>query len=346
MERSAGKAQGVARLVLTPVFRALWKVTTEGLDRIPDAGGAIIAPNHVSVLDSFFVPLVLPRRITYVGKAEYMDDWKTKYVFPAIGMIPIDRSGGDSAQRALDAAAQVLEAGELFGIYPEGTRSRDGLLHKGHTGIARLALRTGVPIVPVGIVGSDDCQRPDAKLPTPFKRVHIRFGKPIEVGRYSGRADDRMVLRQITDEVMFEIRNLSGQQYVDSYATKGARAPEPAAVPGAGVPRSEETGALRPEEPAGAGPAAEPREAASDQSAAEPLHEAEVIQFPDRRSGNRDARHPAVSGGPSAGLPPSAATPSADRAAALVAVPELPEDDGVTRRSSASVLKPRPLVGV
>jgi len=220
--------QSVFRAVLTPPFRFLWSVTTEGMDNIPATGGAIVAPNHISVLDSFFVPLVLPRRITYVGKAEYMDDWKTRFLFPAMGMIPIDRSGGDSATAALDAAAGCLEAGELFGIYPEGTRARDGLLHKGHTGVARLALRTGSPIVPVGIIGSDQVQPPDAKFPAPFRRVHIRFGRPISVERYQDRANDRMVLRQIMDEVMYEIRELSGQEYVNEYA--GSKKPAAAAT--------------------------------------------------------------------------------------------------------------------
>ncbi len=218
-QRDAGKMQVAARVCLTPPFRFLWNVTTEGLENVPKEGAAIIAPNHISVLDSFFVPLCFRRRMTYVGKAEYMDSWKTKYVFPAIGMIPIDRSGGDAAQRALDAAARVLSAGELFGIYPEGTRARDGLLHKGHTGIARLALRTNSPIVPVGIIGSDLVQPADSRLPKFFRRVHLRFGKPISVEKYLDRANDRLVLRQITDEVMFEIRNLSGQDYLNTYAT-------------------------------------------------------------------------------------------------------------------------------
>ena len=205
---------------MSPFFRFFWRIHTEGLERVPSDGGALIAPNHLSVLDSFFVPLVLGRRITYVGKAEYLDDWKTKKLFPLMGMIPIDRSGGDSAARALDASAGVLECGELFGIYPEGTRSRSGDLHKGHTGVARLALRTGCPIVPVGIVGAADVQPPDAKRPKPFREVLIRFGDPIDVSRYQDRANDRLVLRQITDELMYEIRQLSGQHYVDSYATK------------------------------------------------------------------------------------------------------------------------------
>jgi 1-acyl-sn-glycerol-3-phosphate acyltransferase len=137
-------------------------------------------------------------------------------------MIPIERSGGSASERALNTAARVLESGQFFGIYPEGTRARDGRLHRGHTGPARLALRTSTPIIPVGIVGTREVQPPDAKLPKPFKRVSIRFGRPVDVTRYSARADDRMVLRQIIDEVMFEIRELSGQDYVDEYATKKA----------------------------------------------------------------------------------------------------------------------------
>jgi len=227
-DRQAGRLQTAARVVLTPPFRFLWNVTTEGLENVPDTGGVIMAPNHISVLDSFFVPLSVGRRMTYVGKAEYLDDWKTKYLFPAIGMIPIDRAGGDASARALAAAASVLESGELFGIYPEGTRARDGLLHKGHTGVARLALQTNSPIVPVGIIGSDLVQPPDAKAPRVFRRVHIRFGQPISVEKYCERATDRLILRQITDEVMYEIRNLSGQEYVNTYATRPA-GPEPLA---------------------------------------------------------------------------------------------------------------------
>ena len=188
---------------------------------------------HTSVIDSFFLPLVLPRRITFVGKAEYLDSWKTRYLFPAMGMIPIDRTGGDAAERALNTAARVIESGEFFAIYPEGTRARDGRLHRGRTGAARLALRTGAPIIPVGITGTRDIQPPDAKLPRPFKRAAVQFGPPIEMGRYLGRADDRLVPRQIIDEVMFEIRELTGQDYVDEYASKkddGIPAAEPAQV--------------------------------------------------------------------------------------------------------------------
>lgn len=223
-ESRIGRVQPAAKAVLGPLFRLAWRVRTEGAHHIPSVGGAILAPNHTSVLDSFFVPLTLKRRITYVGKAEYLDDWKTKHLFPAMGMIPIDRTGGDSARAALDAAAGVLDRGELFGIYPEGTRSRNGKLHKGHTGVARLALRTNTPIIPVGILGAMDVQPPDARFPRPFMEVLIRFGEPLDVSRYSHRANDRLVLRQITDELMYEIRRLTGQDYVDAYATKNAEA--------------------------------------------------------------------------------------------------------------------------
>ena len=220
-----GKLYPAAKAVLTPLFRAAWRFDLQGLENIPATGGAILCPNHTSVLDSFFVPAMLPRRVTYVGKAEYMDDWKTRRLFPALGMIPIDRTGGDAAERALATAQRLLENGELFGIYPEGTRSRDGRLYRGKTGPARLALRTGAPIIPIGIRGARDVMPPDAKFPRLRMPVTITFGRPIDVTRYMSRADDHMVLRQIIDEVMYEIRELSGQEYVNEYAAGRKPAP-------------------------------------------------------------------------------------------------------------------------
>ena len=220
-QREYGQLYTVAKTILSPVFKFAWRVKVDGLENVPEHGPAILCPNHTSVIDSFMMPLVLPRRITFVGKAEYMDDWKTKFIFPAMGMIPIDRGGGSAAERALNAAARVLERGELFGIYPEGTRSRDGVLHKGHTGPARLALRTNAPIVPVGMRGTREIQPPNAKFPKPFKVCSIRFGTPVHPDRYRDR-EDRLALRQMIDEVMFSIRELSGQEYVDTYATKKA----------------------------------------------------------------------------------------------------------------------------
>lgn len=222
--RDVGQLYRAARTVLFPTFNFLWDFHFAGVEHVPVDGPAIFCPNHTSVLDSFFVPLALSRRITYVGKAEYMDDWKTRKLFPALGMIPIDRSGGDASERALAAATGLIEAGEYFGIYPEGTRSRTGQLFRGHTGPARLALRTGAPLIPVGIRGSRDVMPPDAKMPRVFRPVSIRFGRPLSLKRYEGRTDDHVVLREITDELMFEIRALSGQEYIDRYATRSDRA--------------------------------------------------------------------------------------------------------------------------
>jgi 1-acyl-sn-glycerol-3-phosphate acyltransferase len=220
MGRDVGQLYRPARTVLEPIFSFLWDWQVEGLERIPATGGAIVAPNHLSVFDHFAVGAVMPRRITYVGKAEYLDRWTTRYLFPALGMIPIDRGGGSAADRALAKASELLDAGELFGIYPEGTRSRDGHLHRGHTGCARLALRTGCPIIPVGLEGTLDVQPPDQRLPRPFRTIRVRVGEAVDVTRYLDRPDDHLVLRQITDEVMYEIRELSGQRYVDTYATR------------------------------------------------------------------------------------------------------------------------------
>jgi 1-acyl-sn-glycerol-3-phosphate acyltransferase len=220
--KGASGLQDRWRTVSRPVAKRLWKFHLEGFERLPRSGPAILCPNHVSFLDSAFLMLTVPRRISFVGKAEYMDSWKTKHVFPRLGMIPIDRSGGDRAQCALDAAEAVLRRGELFGIFPEGTRSRDGVLYRGHTGAARLALKVGCPIFPVGIIGTRDIQPPDAKMPKVGGHCTIRIGRAIPLDRYQSRADDRLVLRQIIDEVMFEIRELTGQDYRDVYATKQA----------------------------------------------------------------------------------------------------------------------------
>ena len=216
---------------MRPLMRRMWKMTVTGLENVPAEGPALIAPNHLSFLDSVFTMALMPRRTLAVGKAEYMDSWKTRHFFPATGMIPLDRSGGDASKVALDAAAMSLERGDLFLIYPEGTRTRDGYLHKGKTGVARLALRTGAPIIPVGLVGTDRIQPPDRTLPKLGERCEIHIGKPIDVRRYRSRIDDRLLLRQITDEVMFEIGELSGQTYVDVYSGDRSPGPESAEMP-------------------------------------------------------------------------------------------------------------------
>lgn len=200
------------------MFRRLWEIEINGIGNIPSNGPALLAPNHLAFIDSAFVMALMPRRTLAVGKAEYLDDWKTKHLFPAAGMVPIDRSGGAASQIALDQAAASLDRGDLFLIYPEGTRSRSGYLHKGRTGPARLALRTGAPIVPIGLRGTSAVQPVDSFVPRFRLPCEVNIGKPIDVVRYRDKADDRLLLRQITDEVMFEIAELSGQDYVNVYA--------------------------------------------------------------------------------------------------------------------------------
>jgi 1-acyl-sn-glycerol-3-phosphate acyltransferase len=201
------------------LLHRMWDFEVQGRENVPLDGPAIITPNHLSFCDSLFVPAALPRRMWAIGKGEYMDSWKTKHLFPAMGMIPVDRSGGDAAQAALDTAAKVLEGGHLFMIYPEGTRSRSGNLHKGRTGAARLAIRCNAPIVPVGHHGTVEVQAPDTVVLKPFRKVSVRFGRPMWAHEY-GDPEDPRTLRRFTDAVMYEIAQLSGQKYIDEYAGK------------------------------------------------------------------------------------------------------------------------------
>jgi 1-acyl-sn-glycerol-3-phosphate acyltransferase len=230
---------------VAPIARKLWNIKTAGYQRLPSEGPAILCPNHISFLDSAFLMLTMPRNISFIGKAEYMDSWKTKYLFPALGMIPLDRAGGARSASALDAATGVLRRGELFGIFPEGTRSRDGALHKGRTGAARLALDVGCPIFPVGIAGTDIIQPPGAKAPKPFKDCSITIGRPVRPERYRDRREPHMACRSMIDEVMFEIRELTGQDYRNQYAgeqaqpsTDGPVVADPAGVPDADQARA------------------------------------------------------------------------------------------------------------
>jgi 1-acyl-sn-glycerol-3-phosphate acyltransferase len=214
--------QRKVRALGRPIATHLWHIDVSGYERLPIDGPAILCPNHISFLDSAFLMLTVPRNISFVGKAEYMDSWKTKFLFPAMGMIPIDRSGGERSTAALDTAADVLHRGELFGIFPEGTRSRSGTLHKGRTGAARLAMKIGCPIFPVGIVGTDSIQPPDAKVPKLFASCQIKIGRPIRPERYQNRGGEHIAWRSMIDEVMYEIRELTGQTYVNTYAGAAA----------------------------------------------------------------------------------------------------------------------------
>jgi 1-acyl-sn-glycerol-3-phosphate acyltransferase len=183
------------------------------------------------------MPLTLTRRVTFVAKAEYFNGrgikgWLQKTFFSGSGQVPIDRSSGSAAEGALLSAKRILGAGDLFGIYPEGTRSHDGKLYRGKTGVARLALETGVPVIPVAVVGTDVVAPPGKKFGS-FTRPRVRFGKPLDFSRYEGLENDRYILRSITDEIMYEIMQLSGQEYVDMYATKAKALDKEAARKGA-----------------------------------------------------------------------------------------------------------------
>ena len=215
-----GMAYWVIKAVLTPLLRFFYRVRVEGLEHVPAEGAAILAGNHLAVCDSFFLPLVLRRRITFVAKAEYFEDPKTAWFFRAVGQIPVKRGGGPASQRALAAAEEVLQAGDLFGIYPEGTRSPDGRLYKGHTGVARLALRNRVPVLAVACVGTREAQPIGQAVPRLFMPITIHISRPLDFSRYYDRADDPQVLRSVTDEVMYELRELSGQEYVHHYAKR------------------------------------------------------------------------------------------------------------------------------
>jgi 1-acyl-sn-glycerol-3-phosphate acyltransferase len=170
------------------------------------------------------MPLTLPRRVTFVAKAEYFNSpgvkgWFQRKFFSGTGQVPIDRSGASAAEGALASAKRVLAEGELFGIYPEGTRSHDGRLYRGKTGVARLALETGLPVIPIAVIGTDVVAPPGKKFGS-VTRPLVRFGAPLDFSRYEGMEGDRYILRSITDEVMYEIMRLSGQEYVDMYAGK------------------------------------------------------------------------------------------------------------------------------
>jgi len=213
----------VLKLLLTPLLRFFYRVRVEGLEHVPPEGAAILASNHLSFCDSLFLPLVLRRRVTFVAKAEYFEDPKTAWFFRAVGQIPIKRGDGSAALRALASASEVLQLGELFGIYPEGTRSPDGRVYKGHTGVARLTLDNRVPVLACAMVGTREAQPIGQALPRLFMPITIRISHPLSFEQYYERAKDPRVLREITDSIMFELRELSGQEYVHTYAKrKGA----------------------------------------------------------------------------------------------------------------------------
>ena len=211
-------------VALGPLLKLVYRPQTEGAQHVPAEGPAILASNHLSYADWLFMPLTLTRRVTFVAKAEYFNTpgikgWFQKKFFYGAGQVPIDRSGAGAGEGALSAAKKVLDSGELFGIYPEGTRSHDGKLYRGKTGVARLALETGATVIPVAVVGTDVVAPPGKKFGRVIRTV-VRFGEPLDFSRYEGLEKDRYILRSITDEIMYEIMQLSGQEYVDMYASR------------------------------------------------------------------------------------------------------------------------------
>ena len=206
-------------------LRRLWlNIRLEDVANVPNEGGVILASNHLSFLDSVLLMYGLPRRVSLLGKVEYLDAWPSSKLFPAAGMIPVDR-GGRGVRQTLDMAARRLEQGEIVGIFPEGTRSRDGALYRGRTGVARLALRTGAPIVPVGIIGTDRAQPRGALVPRPGAKVTVRFGSPVDLGPWTASERSASAARELTDEVMAAIAGLSGQRYFDRPAPTNPRPP-------------------------------------------------------------------------------------------------------------------------
>jgi 1-acyl-sn-glycerol-3-phosphate acyltransferase len=214
----------IVKAILTPVLRTLFRPKVEGLENVPPEGAAILASNHLSFSDSIFLPLMVPRRITFLAKSDYFTSGGLKGrlkagFFKGVGQLPVDRSGGRASQAALETGLRVLGEGKLLGIYPEGTRSPDGKLYRGKTGVARMALEAGVPVIPCAMVNTFEIQPPGKVMPKLIPVV-MRIGKPLDFSRYAGMEDDRFVLRSMTDEIMYELMQLSGQEYVDTYATK------------------------------------------------------------------------------------------------------------------------------
>ncbi|MGF1647039.1 MAG: lysophospholipid acyltransferase family protein [Kineosporiaceae bacterium] len=213
----------VTKAVLGPVLRSLFRPWVRGAEHVPVTGGAILASNHLSFSDSIFLPLVLRRRVTFLAKNEYFTGPGIKgrlqrMFFTSVGQVPIDRSGAEASAPALASGLRLLQRGQVLGLYPEGTRSPDGRLYRGKTGVARLALESRVPVLPVAMIGTDKVQPIGSRLPS-IRRVGIIIGRPLDFSRYDGLADDRFVQRSVTDEIMYELMRLSGQEYVDEYAT-------------------------------------------------------------------------------------------------------------------------------
>lgn len=210
-------------VVVGPIVKAIFRPWIVGRRNIPVEGGAILASNHLSFVDSVILPLMIDRRVAFLAKSDYftgkgLKGWATRMFFKGTGQLPIDRSGGKASEASLNTGLQVLGGGELLGIYPEGTRSPDGKLYRGRTGIARMALEAHVPVVPVVMVDTDTMMPIGQRLPN-VVRVGVVIGEPLDFSRFSGMEGDRYILRSITDEIMVALQRLGEQEYDDVYAS-------------------------------------------------------------------------------------------------------------------------------
>ena len=210
-------------MVAGPILRTVFRPWTSGSENIPEKGGVILASNHLSFIDSVFLPLVIQRRIYFLAKSDYfhgkgIKGWITKTFLTGTGMLPIDRSGGKASEASLNTGLRVLHEGDVLGIYPEGTRSPDGKMYRGRTGVARMILEAQVPVVPVAMIDTEKVMPIGRRMPK-VRRIGIVFGEPMDFSRFEGLEGDRFILRSITDEIMYELMRISGQEYVDIYAS-------------------------------------------------------------------------------------------------------------------------------
>jgi 1-acyl-sn-glycerol-3-phosphate acyltransferase len=210
-------------LIAGPIVRTVFRPWITGHENIPRTGGVILASNHLSFIDSVFLPLVIDRRIYFLAKSDYftgkgLKGWLSRTFFTGTGMLPIDRSGGKASEASLNTGLRVLHDGEVLGIYPEGTRSPDGKLYRGRTGVARMILEGKVPVLPVAMIDTEKVMPLGTKMPK-VRRVGVIIGEPLDFSRFEGLEGDRFILRSITDEIMYELGRLSGQEYVDVYAS-------------------------------------------------------------------------------------------------------------------------------
>jgi 1-acyl-sn-glycerol-3-phosphate acyltransferase len=250
--------------VLGPVLKLLFRPWVKGLDNVPAEGAAILASNHLSFSDSIFMPLTVPRPVVFLAKSEYftgtgLKGKLTAGFFRLTNQLPMDRSGGAASAQSLNAGMDVLKNGSLLGIYPEGTRSPDGRLYRGKVGVARLALQARVPVIPVAMIGTDKVQPIGKRVPN-IRRIGMIFGEPLDFSRYYGMEDDRLIQRSVTDEIMYELMRLSGQEYVDEYAAVvklrlAGKAPEPIPPAEGTAEAGARTGGDLPAGPATAAPA-------------------------------------------------------------------------------------------